>query len=353
MDGFVSQTGIGDENSGPVSSGRQHASGGGRADGGAVRPAGSAAPHRGPRFDAAVPPGGYLWWYLDGISDDKRYAITLIAFVGSVFSPYYAWSGRRDPLNHCAINVALYGKPGARWTMTERGRNAVQRDADTFRVGPSSLRWVDGALEITLDEISAPLPKRVRGTIRVTPTAFPSRAFTLDGDGKHVWQPIAPKTQIEVSLNKPNLNWRGTAYLDSNFGSEPLEDAFKEWTWSRAHLSRDSVVLYDAERRDGTHATLALRFDPEGYVQQVASPPLTPLASTKLWHIPRSTRADADQSISLRQTLEDTPFYARTILDTQLYGEPAQAFHESLLLDRLRMPIVRAMLPFRMPRRIF
>jgi carotenoid 1,2-hydratase len=26
-----------------------------------------------------------------------------------VFSPYYKKSGRGDPLDHCALNVALYG----------------------------------------------------------------------------------------------------------------------------------------------------------------------------------------------------------------------------------------------------
>jgi carotenoid 1,2-hydratase len=52
-------------------------------------------------------------------------------------------------------------------------------------------------------------------------------------------------------------------------------------------------------------------------------------------------------------TLVDAPFYARSIIDTTLYGEPVEAVHESLLLNRFRSPVVQAMLPFRMPRRIF
>ncbi len=35
--------------------------------------------------------GGYAWWYVDALSDDGRHGLTLIAFIGSVFSPYYAW----------------------------------------------------------------------------------------------------------------------------------------------------------------------------------------------------------------------------------------------------------------------
>ncbi|NBO88372.1 MAG: carotenoid 1,2-hydratase, partial [Betaproteobacteria bacterium] len=34
-----------------------------------------------------VPSGGYLWWYVDAMSDDGQFGLTLIAFVGSVFSP--------------------------------------------------------------------------------------------------------------------------------------------------------------------------------------------------------------------------------------------------------------------------
>jgi len=44
--------------------------------------------------------------------------VTVIAFVGSVFSPWYHWAGRREPENHVAINVALYSRRGNRWSMT-------------------------------------------------------------------------------------------------------------------------------------------------------------------------------------------------------------------------------------------
>jgi hypothetical protein len=76
------------------------------------RHAGGGEPGRGPRFDADVPPAAYLWWYVDGLSDCGRYGLSVIAFVGSVFSPYYHWAGRRDPDDHVCINVALY-RPAA------------------------------------------------------------------------------------------------------------------------------------------------------------------------------------------------------------------------------------------------
>ena len=72
-----------------------------------------------------------------------QHGLTLIAFIGSVFSPYYARARRRgaaDPLQHCAVNVALYGPRGKRWAMTERGRAAVARTPSSLAIGRSALR---------------------------------------------------------------------------------------------------------------------------------------------------------------------------------------------------------------------
>ena len=50
------------------------------------------------------------------------------------------------------------------------------------------------------------------------------------------------------------------------------------------------------------------------------------------------------------KTWIDAPFYARSALDTRLFGEDVRAVHESLSLARFRSPIVQSMLPYRMPR---
>ena len=137
---------ISQQSAGPLHSGGQRAPGSGRAYGSHVGPFGGRDTDGGPRFDQVVPPSGYLWWYVDAISDDGEYGLSIIAFVGSVFSPYYALArsrtgGLADPENHCALNVALYGKGGKRWTMTERGRTHTTRNAQHFQIGPSSLHW--------------------------------------------------------------------------------------------------------------------------------------------------------------------------------------------------------------------
>jgi carotenoid 1,2-hydratase len=233
--------------------------------------------------------------------------------------------------------------------MTERGRTAVKRSPENLKLGPSALTWTDGALTIDVDEIGAPLPRRVRGRIVVRPSVQPATAFALDEATHHVWQPVAPMARIEVMLDRPGLNWNGSAYLDSNFGDEPLEQGFKDWTWSRAHMRDGCVILYDAQMRSGATRSLALHCAADGTLSERPAIPEAGLAPTR-WRIGRSSRADAGAEIQIERTLEDTPFYARSLIRTTLYGEPALAFHESLSLDRFRSPVVKAMLPFRMPR---
>ena len=70
----------------------------------------------------------------------------------------------------------------------------------------------------------------------------------------------SPSAAVEVTLENPDLRWNGEAYVDSNYGDEPLEDGFTNWRWSRAHLRRDTAVLYEGKRRDGTRFAQALRF---------------------------------------------------------------------------------------------
>jgi carotenoid 1,2-hydratase len=51
------------------------------------------------------------------------------------------------------------------------------------------------------------------------------------------------------------------------------------------------------------------------------------------------------------RTLEDTPFYARSLLSVgNNAGVARLAMHESLDLERFRSPWVRRLLPFRMRR---
>jgi carotenoid 1,2-hydratase len=284
------------------------------------------------------------------VSDCQQYGITIIAFIGSVFSPYYAWSGRGDPSNHCAFNVALYGRQGHRWAMTERGAASLTREPTHLAIGPSALTWTGDCLEIDVNEIAVPHMSPIRGKIRLHPAAISMEAFDIDPAGAHRWWPVFPIARVEVQLDRPNVSWSGAGYCDTNVGSGPLEETFVRWDWSRAALKKGTAILYNVVPREGDPLSLALRLDQHGGIEPVA-----PAAEVKLpttfWRVTRTTHADTADGVGNVETLEDSPFYARSMLEARLFGEDTIGMHESLMLDRFRMPIVKAMLPFRMPRR--
>jgi carotenoid 1,2-hydratase len=267
-----------------------------------------------------------------------------------VFSPYYAFArsrGRGDPTNHVAMNVALYGKP-RRWAMTERGRASLSREADHIAIGPSAMHWDGAALTITLDETSVPLPSRLRGTVIVRPRAVGGQSFLLDAAGRHRWRPIAPSCDVEVRFEAPDVSWRGTGYLDTNDGDEPLEAAFRSWTWSRFDMERGKArIFYDVVQRDGAERSLSLAIA-DGIAAPGPALPYRRLPTTG-WGIARAAPCDTGAP-ELLHTMENAPFYARSAIRSEIDGRAATGVHESLSLTRVAAPIVRAMLPFKMPR---
>jgi carotenoid 1,2-hydratase len=263
-----------------------------------------------------------------------------------VFSPYYAWRGRRDPEDHCAVNVALYGE-AKRWAMTERGHRALSRSADAFALGRSHISWDRSGLDIWIDETCAPWPRRLKGRVRLDSDAINPRTFELERAGRHLWRPIAPLARVCVDWESPELSWSGPGYFDTNRGDEPLENAFQSWTWSRARMKHGGRVFYEAERRREAPLSLSLGFAEDGVIREVEAPARAPLPKS-LWRVARDTRSDGDAR--LLESLEDAPFYARARIAHRLAGEDAISMHETLNLDRFATPIVKTMLPFRMPR---
>jgi len=271
-----------------------------------------------------------------------------------VFSPYYAAARRRgagDPRNHVAVNVALYGGAERRWSMTERNSAALTASSDHLQIGPSAARWDDDGLTIRLDEVAVPMPRRIRGTVRLMPSQVTGQCFTLDPAGCHRWWPIAPHARVEVALETPALTWSGDGYFDSNEGSEPLEAGFARWTWLRAHLAdRSTALLFEPLCRDGTQELTALTVARDGAIAPFQAPERAVLPGT-LWGISRETRATGEGTAKVVATLEDTPFYARSQVSLDLLEPAVPAMHESLSLDRFDSRWVQLLLPFRMPRR--
>ena len=234
--------------------------------------------------------------------------------------------------------------------MTERGRTALRRSATELAIGPSTVTFDGQSVVFHLDERSTPWGSPVRGIVRVTPTAMTNRTFALDAAGAHRWSPLAPIAHVEVDLGKPHLHWTGRGYLDTNDGDCPLESSFQNWHWARATTRDSATILYDVRPLDGAARCLTLRIDQDGGVTEMAPPPVAMLPKSR-WRVARAARADAGTSARVLATLEDAPFYARSLIATHVHGEAMTAVHESLSLTRFDTRWVQCLLPFRMPRR--
>jgi carotenoid 1,2-hydratase len=240
--------------------------------------------------------------------------------------------------------------------MTERGAGDCAQERDALQIGPSAMRWSNDRLIIDIEErdirLGIPWRRRVKGQIILHPEMLNARSFKLDPAGRHHWQAIAPRARIEVKMEAPGIAWKGSGYLDSNHGSEPIEDGFQSWHWSRAHVGQGRgsqvAVIYEGTRRDGSHFASALRFGPDGVPHEEALPLVAPLPRT-WWAMERQTRAERGCA-SVLNTWEDSPFYARSTVASRLWGQPVVAVQESISLDRLVNPVVQFMLPYKMPR---
>ncbi|MFW5660081.1 MAG: carotenoid 1,2-hydratase [Oceanicaulis sp.] len=267
-----------------------------------------------------------------------------------MFSPYYAWAGRRAPMDHCALNVCLYARGKTRWAMTERGAGAVSVSADRFRVGPSQVRFEDGALIYDIDERGAPLPYPVRGRVVFSPQVVQQEGFALDAAGRHVWRPIWPRARVEAHFDRPGVSFKGAGYVDMNAGTEPLEAGFASWNWARASSKDGAIILYDSVWRSGGGSNLALEIGADGAARRFKAPPTAGLPNVG-WGVARATRAETGARVV--KTLEDTPFYSRSLVESDCLGAPRTFMHESLDLDRFASGWVKTLLPFRMPRRFW
>lgn len=300
-------------------------------------------------FNLHVPNDGYAWWYLDAISDDGEYACSLIVFVGSVFSWRYAKArqkGPADPMDFCAINLALYRPHKKHWALSEWPRDQVRRGPGDLVLGRNQISWRDGILDVQIDDRSAPFARPLKGHLILYPEQLFAERYPLDLAGHHYWRPIAPSARVTLDFKQPALRFSGEAYWDSNFGTRPLEKDFSGWNWSRSNLSQGSAVIYDVERRLGPPLRLAKIFTKDGQVQNLEAPDGRDLPKG-FWAESRATRVQSGGDAQVLRNLESSPFYARSLISTQLLGQSVTAVHESLSLDRFRKAWVQRLLPFR------
>lgn len=276
--------------------------------------------------------------------------------LGSVFSPFYFKARAKNPaaaaLEHCSMNVALYAQDRHLWAMTERASPSVARDQHSLSIGPSTMERRASSLVVNFDEMTSPFPspfpERLKGSVTIQSDGFLPYGFSLDAAERHRWTPLAPACRAEVRLSHPSLSFSGHAYVDANAGAEPLEKAFRQWSWSRAsHGKNGASITYEIERADGSHKLIAKYIGPKGEISDL--PPLSPaqLGRTR-WGLGREIWVDQNTRPERIRTLEDTPFYSRSMARARFGGQWGSLVHEYLSLERFTSPWVQLLLPYRM-----
>ena len=318
-----------------------------------------------------VRPGGYAWWYFDALSDDGTRALSIIFFVGSVFSPDYAARLRRgEPARaeeHVAVNVALYDR-GRRvaWAMSEYDHRALAGDDENVRIADSSIeRLPGGGVRLVLRERTAPflltlagLGGRLEGTVELTPHAPAMEPIELaTGKEAHLWQPRLPRARARVNFTRPDFAFDGIGYHDFNRGDGRLERAFSSWSWARFHDAERTTILYALHERERPARALVVDArDDRPASARVAS--LLPEGERRRapWGLPlpRWFALESDGATlrcSAGRLYEAAPFYARyaaTLSEQSRAGvREITGVGEYLDLDRFASRGIQFLLRFR------
>jgi carotenoid 1,2-hydratase len=322
----------------------------------------------------AVAPGGYAWWYFDALSADGTRALTVIFFVGSVFSPDYAARLRRgEPARaeeHLAVNVALYERGRQRlWVMSEHGAAALGALHDHGpRIGDSFIEPTAGGLRLVLRERTAPflatlagIGSAVEGEIefeRAAPAVEPVEL--AQRPARHSWQARLPRAAVRVRFSKPRLEFDGVGYHDVNCGDGRLEHAFASWSWARFHESARTTILYALHERGGGTRGLVVEA-PDDAGERALVRPATLLPEGELVAAPWGLglpswfaldTGGATWRCRAGRLLEASPFYARYVasLHTHFPSEPDHSVvgvGEHLDLDRFASRGVQFLLRFK------
>lgn len=288
--------------------------------------------------------GAYRWLYADVSVGD--YSAVCIFMVGSLFSPRYAVAARRGgrPLEHCAVNFALYERGvRRRWVLSEYSR-VEQVDARCLRIGRSTLRYgEDGSVRMVVDERTAPWGRRVCASLVLEPLTPRMDELRLVPGLPHYWQPLAPRARAWMKVESEGLEAEGLGYHDTNHGEELLGSRLPGWHWTRTHHAEVTVVDYHLP--DGV-PSVRVTGHPDGVwcERGVVTPPEARPMSLTGWGLRVPSRLHAGNVVlGEPRLLESSPFYARVEARVQGFD----ALGEVADFRRFHSPLIRWMAHFR------
>jgi carotenoid 1,2-hydratase len=289
-------------------------------------------------------PGAYRWFYADVTAGE--YSAVFIFMVGSLFSPRYSAraAGGALPLEHCAVNFALYHRgTRRRWVLSEYPRARVQRRGRALRIGGSLLEYTpDGTVRMEVDERCAPFGGVLRARLELEPRVQAADEVRLVPGLPHFWRALAPRAKARLEVSSEGVVGEGLGYHDSNHGEELLGARLPGWHWVRVHGPEETVVDYHLP---GGVAPLRVTAGATG-TKSERGPVLAEARPTNLtgWGLRVPARLYSDGAeVGAPRLLESSPFYARV----EARSEGLDVMGEVADFRRFHSPFIRWMAHFR------
>jgi len=282
-------------------------------------------------------PGAYRWYYADVVAGDTT--AVFILMVGSVFSARYA--ARRDarPLQHCAVNFALY-RHGVRqsWVLSEYAGAAS--DGRSLHIGNSRLCYQpDGSVDFFVRARGAPFGSLTKAALTLRPDGPGLPHQALVPGLSHRWAPVVPRARATLRLPLLGEVLEGVGYHDSNAGDVPLGTDLPGWNWARVHTQAATYVHYQLA---DAQALVLSATEAEAHLDRQPASPGPAVRTGWGLSVPSALQAGPVRLVAPR-LLESSPFYARleaSHQDDHALGEVAD-------FRRFRSPLIRWMAHFR------
>ncbi len=286
--------------------------------------------------------GAYRWFYADVTAGP--YSAVCIFMLGSLFSPRYSVAARRGgrPLEHSAVNFALYHEGERRlWVLSEYAQAELEAPG-RLRIGRSTLSYSDdGAVRMDVDDWTAPWGRPVRASLTMEPRTPVGEVVQLMPGLPHYWQPLAPRAEARLEVSSLGIEADGLGYHDTNHGEELLGARLSGWHWTRTHREDETVVDYHLP--EGV-APLRMVAGACGVRCERGPNPESRPTNITGWGLRVPSRLQAGNIVvGQPKLLESSPFYARLEARTG----PLDSMGEVADFRRFHSPFIRWMAHFR------
>lgn len=285
--------------------------------------------------NATHQPGGYEWWYFDGLSEDERYSFVIIFYEGNPFSTRYNArlmdGDLAMPTQYPAISISIYEQAQPiYYSFTEFKPQDCHFDEEKpiVKVGSHSFKGEinDDNLRYTvlLDE-TLPCGDAIEAELTfISPNGKGIFTTAVKQTSRgHLWNLVQPRAQVRGNIlvqtkgeEAKQIHFRGHGYHDHNTGQEPMHKEFTDWYWGRFHFNFGTLVYYVMNRREGAqHQAWLISKENSRILTTFEEIDLTDKSLT-LFGLKTARKIglrsdDAEIQIQQHRLLDNGPFYQR------------------------------------------